>query len=458
MTHLLHRQVHHAYPSAVSGEGVYLIDADNHRYLDACGGAAVSCLGHQHPEVLAAMHKQLDALAYAHTSFFTTGVAEALADELQAHAPANMTHVYLVCGGSEAMEAALKMARQYFVERGEPQRRHFIARRQSYHGNTLGALSVGGNAWRRRQFAPILIESHFIDPCYEYRYRDRDESVEEYGRRSADQLQATIRELGPENVIAFVAEPVVGATLGAVPAAPGYFRQIREICDRYGILLILDEVMCGMGRTGSLHACEQEGIAPDLMAVAKGLGGGYAPIGATFVGKHVYDAFVAGSGLFQHGHTYIGHPLACAAALAVQRVIRRDRLLDNVGERGRQLRQALDERFAGHPHVGDIRGRGLFHGIELVAERGTRQPFEATQRVHARIRSEALARGLMVYPMGGTIDGRSGDHVLLAPPFIATAEVITSIVERLGDAVDAATLKAPKNKVSLPSQRPSNNL
>jgi hypothetical protein len=384
------------------------------------------------------MHAQLDRLAYAHTGFFTSDAAEALGEELIAHAPADMSHVYLVSGGSEAVEAALKMARQYFVERGEPERRHFIARRQSYHGNTLGALAVGGNAWRREQFAPILTQSHYIDPCYEYRFRQPQESMEEYGRRAADELEAKILELGAETVIAFVAEPVVGATLGAVPAAPGYFRRVREICDRYGVLLILDEVMCGMGRTGSLHACEQEGIVPDLMTVAKGLGGGYAPIGATFVGKHVYETFARGSGLFQHGHTYIGHPLACAAALAVQQVIRREHLLDNVRALGTQLGDALRARFSTHPHVGDIRGRGLFWGVELVAERDTKRSFATSQRVHARIKFEAMARGLMVYPMGGTIDGRSGDHVLLAPPFISSGEVIDAIVERLGDAVDAA--------------------
>jgi len=440
MTRLLHRQIHHVFPVAAGGEREHLLGADGKRYIDASGGAAVSCLGHQHPEVIAAMHEQLDRLAYAHTGFFTSDVAEELGEELIAHAPQGLSHVYLVSGGSEAMEAALKLARQYFVERGELQRRYFIARRQSYHGNTLGALAVGGNAWRRKQFAPLLIETHYIDPCYEYRYRNMGESLEDYGRRAADQLEAQLRELGAENVIAFVAEPVVGATLGAVPAAPGYFKRIREICDRHGILLILDEVMCGMGRTGSLHACEQEGVAPDLMAVAKGLGGGYAPIGATYVGKHIYDAIAKGSGAFQHGHTYMGHPLACSAALAVQRIIRRDGLLKNVRERGQQLAQALHERFSKHPHVGNLRGRGLFQGIELVADRDTKIPFDAKDKIHARIKTEALARGLMVYPMGGTIDGSIGDHVLLAPPFISTAEVIDTIVDRLGEAVDAATM------------------
>ncbi len=448
MTYLLHRQINHDYPLAVAGQREYLFDADGKRYIDASGGAAVSCLGHQHPEVIAAMQKQMATLCYAHTGFFTTAVAEELGEELIRHAPHGLSHVYLVSGGSEAVEAALKLARQYFVERGETQRRRFIARRQSYHGNTLGALGVGGNALRRAQFAPLLTESHYIDPCYEYRYREPGETPEQYGQRAADQLEAKLIELGPESVIGFVAEPVVGATLGAVPPAPGYFRRIREICDRYGILLILDEVMCGMGRTGSLHACEQEGIAPDLMTVAKGLGGGYAPVGATFVGANIYDTIAKGSRVFQHGHTYIGHPLACAAALTVQRIVRRDNLLDNVRERGAQLMQRLQARFADHPHVGDIRGRGLFQGIELVADREQKLPFEAKWKIHASIKTEALARGLIVYPMGGTLDGSIGDHVLLAPPFIAGADTIDAIVERLGEAVDAAIAAAGQAKAA----------
>ena len=443
MTHVLQRQIHHRYPLAVGGEGVHLIDAEGRRYLDASGGAAVSCLGHQHPAVIAAMHAQLDRLAYAHTSFFTTEVAEALADELIAHAPAGMSKVYLVSGGSEAVEAALKMARQYFVERKEPQRRHFIARRQSYHGNTLGALAIGGNAWRREPFAPILIPSHHIDPCYEYRYRREGETAQAYGERAADELEARLLELGPESVIAFVAETVVGATLGAVAAPVGYFKRIREICDRYGVLLILDEVMCGMGRTGSLHACAQEGIAPDLMTVAKGLGGGYAPVGAVFVSTPIFEALANGSGSFQHGHTYIGHALACSAALAVQQTVRQERLLDRVRERGAQLGSALHARFDGHPFVGDIRGRGLFWGVELVADRQAKRSFEAKRRTHVRVKAEAMKRELLVYPMGGTADGRSGDHVLLAPPFISDAATIDAIVQRLGDAVDAATAGSP---------------
>jgi adenosylmethionine-8-amino-7-oxononanoate aminotransferase len=438
MTRLLHRQIHHSYPRAVSGEGVYLIDGEGKSYIDASGGAAVSCIGHQHPDVLAAMHRQLDWLEYAHTGFFTTDSAEELANELILQAPAGLSHVYLVSGGSEGVEAALKMARQYFVEQGQPQRKHFIARRQSYHGNTLGALAIGGNAWRREPFAPILMPGQHIAPCYEYRERQPGESAEAYGLRAANELEAKLLELGPENVIAFVAETVVGATLGAVPPAPGYFKRIREICDRYGVLLILDEVMCGLGRTGTLHACEQDGIAPDLMVVAKGLAGGYAPIGAVLLSQRIFDAFARGSGAFQHGHTYLAHPLACAAALEVQRVIRREGLLDNVTVRGTQLRRALEERFGDHPHVGNIRGRGLFQGIELVADRSEKTPFDSKLRLHAKIKSAAMQRGLMVYPMGGTVDGRQGDHVLLAPPFICTAADIDAIVERLGEAVDAA--------------------
>jgi adenosylmethionine-8-amino-7-oxononanoate aminotransferase len=425
-------------PVAVSGSRIEIVDADGRRYLDASGGAAVSCLGHGHPDVLAAMHEQLDALAYAHTAFFTTEVAERLADRLIEDAPAGLSHVYLVSGGSEAIEAALKMARQYFVEIGEPERRHVIARRQSYHGNTLGALAVGGNAWRRAQFEPLLIKTHHIDPCYAYRLRREDESNADYAARGAQALEDRIVEIGPDRVMAFVAETVVGATLGAVPAVGDYFKRIRSICDRYGVLLILDEVMCGMGRTGTLHACEQEGVAPDLMALAKGLGGGYQPIGAVMLSNRIAQAFANGSGAFQHGHTYMGHPMAAAAALAVQDVIRRDRLLANVVKMGARLERRLNERFAQHPFVGDIRGRGLFLALELVSDRASKRPFDPALKLHARVKREAMAQGLMVYPMGGAIDGVQGDHILLAPPFIIGPSEVDMIVERLGASLEAA--------------------
>jgi adenosylmethionine-8-amino-7-oxononanoate aminotransferase len=438
-SHVLHRQLQSALPIAVAGAGVTLTDAAGRTYIDASGGAAVSCLGHQHPDVLAAMHAQIDRLAYAHTSFFTTEVAEALAEVLVQGAPAGTSHAYFVSGGSEAMEAALKMARQFCVEIGQPQRQHFIARRQSYHGNTLGALAVGGNAWRRAQFAPLLIDVTHVAPCYEYRDRRDDESAEQYGRRLVAELSDTIDRLGGDTVIAFVAETVVGATAGALTPVPGYLQGVRELCTRHGILLVLDEVMCGMGRTGSLHACEQEAVVPDLLVVAKGLGGGYQPIGAVLAQARIVDAFRRGSGLFQHGHTYIGHAVACAAALAVQQVIQRDGLLAAVRRQGDGLAQRLRDSFADHPHVGDLRGRGLFRGVELVADRASKQPFDPARRVFAKVRSEAMARGLMVYPMGGTIDGRLGDHVLLAPPFIVSDAELDAIVDRLRGAIDAAT-------------------
>jgi adenosylmethionine-8-amino-7-oxononanoate aminotransferase len=438
MTHILHRAANAVMPVAVGGKGIELFDQNGKSYIDASGGAAVSCLGHGHPDVLAALHKQLDALAYAHTGFFTTEIAERLADRLVEDAPQGIDHVYLVSGGSEAIEAAIKMARQYFVEKGENQRRHIIARRQSYHGNTLGALATGGNEWRRAQFRPLLIETHHIDPCYAYRLQETGESDADYAARAAQALEDEILELWPDQVIAFVAETVVGATLGAVPPVADYFKRIRAICDHYGVLLILDEVMCGMGRTGTLHACEQDGIAPDLMAIAKGLGGGYQPVGAVLLSGQIFDAFSKGSGFFQHGHTYMGHPMAAAASLAVQEVIRRDDLLANVVAMGGHLQRRMEERFANHHHVGDIRGRGLFRSVELVADRDSKAPFAAQSKLHAQVKREAMARGLMVYPMGGTIDGLNGDHVLLAPPFIVNEGQVDVIVDRLGDAIDAA--------------------
>jgi adenosylmethionine-8-amino-7-oxononanoate aminotransferase len=438
MTPIIHRHLHVKPPVAAGGRGVFLIDAAGNEYLDASGGAAVSCLGHQHPAVTAALHAQIDRLTYAHTSFFTSEPAEALADQLTRTAPPDLDHVYLVSGGSEAIEAALKMARQYFVEIGEPDRSVFIARRQSYHGNTLGALAVGGNVRRRELFAPLLIDVHHVAACYPYREQRGDETPESYGARLAAELDETIRRCGERRVIAFVAETVGGATSGALTPVPGYFKAIREVCDRHGVLLILDEVMCGMGRTGTLHACEQEAIVPDLLVVAKGLGGGYQPIGAVLAHARIVAAMSRGSGFFQHGHTYLGHPLACAAALAVQQTIEREHLLPNVCARGKSLAARLSERFADHAHVGDIRGRGLLHAIELVRDRSTKEPFDHPPHLHARVKREGMARGLMTYPMGGTIDGRVGDHILLAPPFIVEECHLELIVDRLHAAIDAA--------------------
>ncbi|MCB2101017.1 MAG: aspartate aminotransferase family protein [Rhodobacterales bacterium] len=437
-SHVFPRSIAAPPPRAVKGEGVWITDADGKRYIDASGGAAVSCLGHSEPRVIAAIKRQIDDLPFAHTGFFTSQPAEDLADLLTAAAPGDLDHVYFVSGGSEAVETALKMARQYFLEVGQPQRHKFIARNQSYHGNTLGALAVGGNAWRREPYAPLLIDTDHIPECNLYRGPAQGESPEAYGQRVADALDAKTRELGPETVCAFVAETVVGATAGVLPPAPGYFQRIREICDRHGVLLILDEVMSGMGRTGTLFACEQDGVAPDLIAVAKGLGAGYQPIGAVLVSDRMYQAFAQGSGVFQHGHTYMGHPTACAAALAVQRVIRDDHLLDNVNARGRDLMDGLRARLGQNPHLGDIRGRGLFVGVELVADRDTKTPFDPALKLNARIKRRAMANGLICYPGGGSADGRAGDHVLLAPPFIVTADDVATIVDRLGRSIDEA--------------------
>ena len=438
MSHLIHRSLRHTPPVAVRGEGMYLIDAAGKAYLDASGGAAVSSLGHGQRDVISAMHRQIDRCAYAHTSFFTTDVAEELADTLVAGAPAGINAVYLVSGGSEAMETALKLARQYVVEKGEPDRTVFIARRQSYHGNTLGALAVGGNAWRRKPFAPLLMNVARVAPCYAYRDRLEGQSVDEYTAALLAELETAILTTGAHNVIGFVAEPVVGATGGAIAPTPDYFAGVRALCDHYGILFIADEVMCGMGRTGTMYAIEQDGVAPDIIAVAKGLAAGYQPIGAVLASAAIVDCLRDGSGAFLHGHTYIGHPVAAAAALAVQRVIARDGLLAQVRARGEVLRALLVDAFGDHPHVGDIRGRGLFMALEFVQDRATKAPFSPERKLHAVLKGAAMARGLMVYPMGGTIDGQSGDHVLLAPPFIASEADLGEIVGRLKEAVDAA--------------------
>ena len=438
MTHVFQRQIHADLPRAKKGDGIYIIDADGKRYLDASGGAAVSCLGHSDPDVIQAIKDQAETLAFAHTAFFTSEAAEELANLLIGKAPDGIEVVYFVSGGSEAMEAALKMARQYFLEVGEPERTKFIARRQSYHGNTLGALSVGGNVWRREPFEAMLMDVGHIQPCYAYRNQLDGETEEEYGLRAADELEAEIQRLGPETVIAFVAEAVVGATAGVVPPVKGYFKRIRDICDRHGVLLILDEVMCGMGRTGTTFACEQDGIAPDIVCIAKGLGAGYQPIGAALVSAKVFQAFSEGSGFFQHGHTYMGHPMACAAALAVQRKIQALDLLANVREQGEVLESRLLDRLGNHAHVGDIRGRGLFRGIELVADRATKEPFDPALKLHAGLKAQAMDRGLIYYPGGGTADGVQGDHILLAPPFIIEKPEIDELVDRLSAAIDAA--------------------
>jgi adenosylmethionine-8-amino-7-oxononanoate aminotransferase len=436
--HMFHRSTQNPLPQVVGGRGIELQAAGGKWYIDACGGAAVSCLGHGHPVVTKAIADQALRIAYAHTSFFTNEPAEALAQAIAEAAPGSLNWVYFLTGGSEAVETALKMARQYFLERGEAKRSRIISRRQSYHGNTLGALAVSGNAKRRAPYEPLLTDVSFIDPCFYYRYANPGESPEAYGQRAAGLLEAEILRVGPENVMAFIAETVVGATSGAVAPAPGYLASVRAICDRYGALLILDEVMCGAGRTGTFLSCEQDGIVPDIVTLAKGLGAGYQALGVTLCTDEVYAAFAQGSGAFQHGHTYSAHAIACAAGLAVQQVIRDEGLMERVVAGGRYFREALAARLGSHPNVGDIRGRGYLQAIELVTDKDSKSPFEPDLKLHVRIKSAAFERGLLIYPGGGTIDGERGDHVLLAPPYIATNAQLDQIVALLGDALDHA--------------------
>ncbi|HHF2877830.1 TPA: aspartate aminotransferase family protein [Vibrio diabolicus] len=431
MSYVFHRHCHATLPIIDKGEGVYLFDKQGKQYLDACGGAAVSNLGHSHQAVKKAMLEQLERVPFAHTGFFTSDSGERLAELICQQMPEQFNHVYLVSGGSEAVESALKMARQYFVESGKPEKKQFIARQQSYHGNTLGALAVGGNEWRREPFKPILHPSHHIAPCYAYRYQQSDESELDYSLRTANELEAKILELGAENVMAFVAEPIVGATAGAVPATQGYFKRIREICDQYDVLLILDEVMCGVGRSGSFFAFEQEEAEPDLVCMAKGLGAGYQPIGAVVANDRVYQAIADGSGFFQHGHTFMAHPVACAAAVATIETIFQDDLLTAVNQQSVLLRKELTSALAHLPYIGDIRGKGLFLGIELVAEKESKAPLSKATLADKRIKRRAMENGLMCYPMGGTIDGVNGHHILLAPPFIIQSHHIDELVGKL---------------------------
>ncbi|WP_166372708.1 aspartate aminotransferase family protein [Psychromonas sp. SA13A] len=435
MTHVFHRHCHAKLPSIASGEGVYLFDTEGKQYLDGCGGAAVSNLGHNHTAVKDAIKQQLDAIPFAHTGFFTNQVSEDLATLLTDLAPDPLNHVYFVSGGSEAVESALKMARQYFVEIGKPQKTQFIARRQSYHGNTLGALAVGGNEWRKEPFRPLLSSVHHISPCYAYRDQGDNETELDYSMRVANELETKILEVGADNVMAFVAEPVVGATTGAVPATEGYFKRIREICDQYDVLLILDEVMCGIGRTGTFYAFEQDKIIPDLVTIAKGLGAGYQPIGAVVASSKIYDAIANGSGFFQHGHTFMAHPMACASALATINTILNEHLLDKVTEQGEKLKNKLEVALQPLPYVGDIRGRGLFLGVELVADKLTKTPLARSTEANKKVKNIAMQHGLMCYPMAGTIDGKQGHHILIAPPFIINDEQLDELVTKLTSAL-----------------------
>ena len=440
MSSILHRNLDLTPPTAVGGEGNYLIDRAGKRYLDACGGAAVSCLGHDNVKVREAIKAELDTIAFAHSGFFTNRPAEELAQFLIDRAPkgTGQGRIMYLGSGSEAMEAALKLARQYHLERGEPQRSNIIARAPSYHGNTLGALATGGHAGRRRPFQPLLMNVSHIDAAYEYRMRREGEAEVDFALRMANLLEEEIQRLGTETVMAFVAEPVVGASLGTQPAPSGYFKRIREICDTYGVLFIADEVMCGMGRTGSLFALEQESIVADITTLAKGLGAGYQPIAAVMAAENVIRIMKDGSGTLWNGHTYMSHAIATAGALAVQQVIEEENLLSNVRRRGEQLREGLQTRLGQNPHVGNIRGRGLFWTAELVQDRATKQPFDTTLGLAPKIQKTALDLGLMCYPSQGCADGTLGDHVLLAPAYTSTREEIETICDLITQAIETA--------------------
>lgn len=438
-TRILHRSLNAQYPTAKSAKGCYIKDSQGKQYIDASGGAAVSCLGHGHERVIGAMKAQIDRLQFIHTSFFTSDPAEELAQRLASAAPGGKWRVFFVSGGSEATEAALKLCRQLWVERGEAQRDHFFSRWFSYHGNTLGALSVSGNKARRALYDPILLPRvKLAQPCHAYRHLSAGESEVEYGVRAAQSLDFAMSEAGPQRALGFIAETVVGATLGAAPATGGYFKRIREVCDRHQAFFIADEVMCGMGRCGKLFAIEEEDVVPDMITLAKGLGGGYQAIGALLVREDLAQELERGSGAFQHGHTYIGHSVAAAAALEVQKVIEEEELVPRVRVMGEKLKQRLDARFGAHPNVGDIRGRGLLLAIELVEDRESKHPFPVERKLWAGIKAAGLEEGLICYPSGGTADGTRGDHVLLAPPFIVTEPQLDEIVEKLGRAMDKA--------------------
>jgi len=429
MSSVFYRSPTQKYPRAVRGEGVYLYDEAGKQYLDGSGGAAVTCLGHGHPDVINAIKSQVDELAYAHTAFFTNDPQEELAARLAERFGEADARVYFLSGGSEANETAVKLARQYWLAKGREQKHMVISREQSYHGNTLGALSLSGNPMRREIYAPLLHDWPRIAPCYAYRHQTDDETDADYGRRAAQALEDAIVEHGAENIAAFIAETVVGATLGAVPPAPGYLKNIREICDRHEILMILDEVMSGSGRSGTYFAFEQDDVLPDITTIAKGLGGGYQAIAATIVRGHVHDLIVDAFNSFEHGHTYIGHATACAAGLAVSGVIDRDDLLENVRNVSEQLFGELKIAFGDHPNVGNIRGRGLFIGIELVEDRDTKKP--ADRSYSGRIKQAAMDNGLIIYPGGRTADGENGAHILLAPPFIYDSSHVDELVSKL---------------------------
>jgi len=424
------------YPRAVQGEGCYIFTSDGRRYLDAAGGAAVVNIGHGVASVAEAMAEQARRLAFAHTAQFHTDVAEQLARRLRALAPAGLraeARVFFTSGGSEATETAIKLCRQYFLERGEPQRTRVVARWQSYHGATLGALSLSGNVRRRELYQPLLHDWGHIAPCYCYRC-PLSLTYPACGLACADELEKLLQAVDPETVAAFIFEPVVGATLGAVAPPDGYLPRIAEICRNHRILLIADEVMTGLGRTGKVFSVEHWGVTPDVILLGKGVAGGYAPLGAVFVAGHIVQTIAAGSGVLHHGFTYNAHPVAMAAGLAVLDYLEQNRLFERVAPAGQALLRAL-EPLRDSPIVGDVRGLGLLLGVEFVRCRNTREPFPVEVRVAERVYRAALEEGLTTYPMQGAADGHRGDHILLAPPFVISSEETRDLARMLAAAI-----------------------
>jgi adenosylmethionine-8-amino-7-oxononanoate aminotransferase len=426
-------------PKIAWGKGLVLTDVDGNQYLDGSGGPAVYCLGHGNEEVNQAIKDQLDRIAHGYRYNFTSDPLEELTERVGRLCGGTLTQMVFVCGGSEAVESALKLALQYHACRGEMSRRRFISRERSWHGNTLGALALSGFRERRLSFEGALVEVPRLSPANVYR-PPAGVAPEQTGRACAQELEDKILEMGAENVAAFVFEPVVGAAGGVVPAPPGYARLVREICDRHGVLMIADEVMCGAGRCGTWRALEHDGVLPDIMTVAKGLAGGYLPLGAAIYSTKVAGPIQAVDGGPQTGHTFTGHTAACAAGVAVQRIIEREGLVERVRVKGEEFKRTLAELLADIPSVGDIRGRGFFTGIELVRDRGNKAPFPAEKALYLKIRARAFANGLICYPSGGNVDGIKGDTVILSPPYNTTDSELSEIAGRFATSLRQALI------------------
>lgn len=421
-------------PKVAWAKGSYLHDVNGKQYIDGSGGPAVYCIGHSNPEVNEAITRQLDRIAHGYRYNFTSDALEELTEIVRGRCGGTLNHMVYVTGGSEAVESCLKLALQYHTARGETSRRRFIARERSWHGNTLGALSVSGFLERKRAFEGSLLEVSRLSPANAYR-PIAGATPETLGEACAQELEDEILRVGPQNVAAFIFEPVVGAAGGCVPAPAGYARRVREICDRHGVILISDEVMCGVGRSGTWRALEKDGVEPDIMSVAKGLAAGYLPLGAAIYSDKVNDVINSAHGAPMTGHTFTGHTACCAAGVAVQKILIREKLVEHVGANEAHLKQMIAQALDGVEAVGDIRGRGYFIGTELVEDRATKKPFDAGRKLYMRIRQKALDNGLICYPVGGNVDGVNGDVVILSPPYNSTEAELTEMVDKMARSI-----------------------